>query len=219
MHILNVVVVFDLGNKIQNFCRSLFVLNRNSTRGDSGDFGITRFEISSRDDLTNFSERCRTGQDLKMTFFCFDIVGARFDRQFEKFEIMQKGLDVRTTEVEDKEKILKKVKADLEKETGELDQSKEEWDAKLVDLIARERKCADIEVSQQKKQMDMMKMKAGILKERQRLKDLDRNLQQFGEDCDTGGDDASVCEYGQEECIGCNEQCQWAMRNGNAILV
>ena len=108
-----------------------------------------------------------------------------FDRQFEKFEIMQKGLDVRTTEVEDKEKILKKVKADLEKETGELDQSKEEWDAKLVDLIARERKCADIEVSQQKKQMDMMKMKAGILKERQRLKDLDRNLQQFGEDCET----------------------------------
>ena len=76
-------------------------------------------------------------------------------------------------------------KADLEKETGELDQSKEEWDAKLVDLIARERKCADIEVSQQKKQMDMMKMKAGILKERQRLKDLDRNLQQFGEDCET----------------------------------
>ena len=31
----------------------------------------------------------------------------------------------------------------------------------------------------------MMKMKAGILKERQRLKDLDRNLQQFGEDCET----------------------------------
>ena len=103
----------------------------------------------------------------------------------KKIKMLQQGYEARMTGINEKERLTneKLAESTLLKEKWTIDS--EAVAMKLKELAFREKKCKEME-DQCNRRKEALNLQEGKLeKEKMRLKNLDRHLQQFGEDCET----------------------------------
>lgn len=108
-----------------------------------------------------------------------------FQREYSQLDVLRKGIEARTVDVEEREKALKKLLEDAESKQRLARSIKSEWEDKIIAIETREQVCMQTEIVQEANKKQLEETRLNLENERKRLKNLDRHLQQFGEDCET----------------------------------
>ena len=109
----------------------------------------------------------------------------KFNAEEKKFKILKEGYDARLCTIQEKEETLKQQSAESNALLNSAREDRVKIDKLLNELKIREQQCKDRENKCKKVEIDLNVKQLKLQKEKNRLKNLDKHLQQFGEDCET----------------------------------